>query len=415
MSGNGPLEGTRVVVFGSFIAGPFAGQLLADMGADVIKVEPPTGDPWRHQNPIALNESRVFLPLNRGVRSICLDLKSDKSRAALNKIIESADAVVSNTRPDTAAKLGIDYETLAPANPRLVYVEVTAYGPEGPRAGMPGFDLIMQGYSGAMASEGKLTDGHPEPVWSSSFIDFSTAFAAASAVMAGLLERVRTGKGQKATTSLLANALAMQCMKLVRIDEIPSPAQKWHDEERPRLEAEGATYPELLSHYQDTQRPLEYRCYYRAFRTKNGGLALGTLAVPARRRLLDYLGLKDPRIQDPSFDLASPEAEVVGRRLIGEIEARFAERTTAEWFRDLRAEDIPCEPVRFIEELVNDEQALANSYVIELKHDAGFTYRSSGPVVRFENGMPEMRPSPALGQHTAELLHEVGLSEADLG
>lgn len=415
MSGNGPLEGIRVVVFGSFIAGPFAGQLLADMGADVIKVEPPAGDPWRHQNPIAPNESRVFLPLNRGVRSICLDLKSAKARSALNKIIESADAVVSNTRPDTAARLGIDYESLAPANPRLVFIEITAYGPEGPRSGMPGFDLIMQGYSGAMASEGKLTNGHPEPVWSSSYIDFSTAYAAAGAVMAGLLERARTGRGQKATTSLLANALAMQCMRLVRINEIPSPVQKWHDEVRPRLEAEGATYPELQEQYQDLLRPLEYRCYYRAFRTKDGGLALGTLAFHARRRLLDYLGLKDPRMQDPSFDLASPEAEAIGRALIGQIEAKFAERTTAEWFRELRAEDIPCEPVRFIEELINDEQALANSYVIELTHDAGFTYRSSGPVVRFGSGMPEMRPAPALGQHTAEVLRDVGLTASDIG
>ena len=414
MSGNGPLEGIRVIAFGSFIAGPFAGQILADMGADVIKVEPPTGDPWRHQNPIATNESRVFLPLNRGVRSICLDLKSDKSRSALKKIIESADAVVSNTRTDTAAKLGIDYESLAPSNPRLVYVEVTAYGPSGPRAGMPGFDLIMQGYAGAMASEGKLIDGHPEPVWSSSFIDFSTAYAAAGAVMAGLLERARTGKGQKATTSLLANALAMQCMKLVRINDIPSPAQSWYDNERPQMEADGATYPELQRQYQELQRPLEYRCYYRAFRTKNGGLALGTLAVHARRRLLDYLGMKDPRMQDPSFDLASPEAEVIGRKLIVEIEMKFSERTTEEWFRDLRAEDIPCEPVRFIEELVDDEQALANSYVIELTHDAGFTYRTSGPIVRFENGMPEMRPSPMLGQHTVEVLRDVGLTEADI-
>lgn len=415
MTGNGPLEGIRVVEFGSFIAGPLAGQLLADMGADVIKVEPPAGDPWRLQNPVAPNESRVFLPLNRGVRSICLDLKSDQARAALNRIIESADAVVSNTRPDTAARLGIDYDTLAPANPRLVYVEVTAYGPEGPRAGMPGFDLIMQGYAGTMTSEGKLTDGHPEPVWSSSFIDFSTAYAAAGAVMAGLLERARTGKGQKATTSLLANALAMQCMRLVRINDIPSPAQKWYDEELPRREEEGATYPELIREYQELQRPLEYRCYYRAYRTSDGGLALGTLAVPARRRLLDYLGFKDPRIQDPSFDLASPESEAIGRRLIGEFETKFAERTTDEWFRDLRAEDIPCEPVRFIEELVNDEQALANNYVIELKHESGFTYRSSGPVVRFQTGMPEMRPSPTLGQHTAEVLRDVGLTEADLG
>lgn len=414
MSSKGPLQGTRIVVFGSFIAGPFAGQLLADMGADVIKVEPPTGDPWRHQNSVAENESRVFLPLNRGVRSICLDLKLDSARSALKKIIASADAVISNTRPDTAAKLGIDYDSLSPSNPRLIYVEITAYGPKGPRAGMPGFDLIMQGYAGAMANEGKLTNGHPEPVWSSSFIDFSTAYSAAGAVMAGLLERARTGKGQKATTSLLVNALAMQSMRLTRINEIPSPSQKWFEDELPALKESGATYPELQEEYQKRVRPLEYYCYYRAYRTKDGGLALGTLAVPARLRLLDCLGLKDPRFQDPDFDHASPEAEKIGRQLIAQMEERFVERTTDEWFTYLRDHDIPCEPVRFIEELVNDEQALANNYVIELTHSKGFTYRSSGPVVQFENGMPEMRPSPALGEHTEEVLREVGLSESDL-
>lgn len=414
MSGNGPLEGTRVVVFGSFVAGPMAGQILADMGADVIKVEPPTGDPWRHQNPVAENESRVFLPLNRGVRSICLDLKSPKDRDALGKIIAITDAVVSNTRPDTADKLGIDYETLSAHNPRLVYVEITAYGPKGPRASMPGFDLIVQGYAGAIANEGKLKNGQPEPVWASSFIDYSTGYSAAGAVMAGLIERGRTGKGQRATTSLLANALAMQCLRLVRINEIPSPTQTWFDEELPELKAKGVPYPELQEQYQGRVRPLEYYCYYRAYRTKDGGLALGTLAVHARLRLLDALGLKDPRFQDPSFDPSAPEAEAIGLELIEKMEEIFATRTTDDWFKYLRDRDIPCEPVRFIEELVNDEQALANSYVIELDHPAGFSYRSSGPIVQFENGMPEMRSSPALGQHTAEILREVGLTEADL-
>lgn len=408
MAGSGPLEGIRAVEFGSFIAGPFAGQLLADMGAEVIKIEPPSGDPWRNQNPFAPGESRVFLPLNRGVRSVCLDLKSAEGKEALHRIIESADAVISNNRPDTAEKLGIDYDSLSTINDQLIYVEITAYGPKGPRAGMPGFDLIVQGYAGAVASEGKLTNGHPDPVWSSSYIDFSTAFAAAGAVMAGIIERQRTGKGQKATTSLLANALAMQSMRLTRVNEHPSPVQRWHDDEKPQLEANGATYIDLQEKYQDLVRPLEYRCYYRGFRTKDGGIMLGTLAFPARRRLLDFLELKDPRIQDPSFDPLSPDAERIGRELIVKIENAFTARTTDEWFRDLRLRDIPCEPVRFIEELVEDEQALANSYVIELEHDSGVTYRTSGPVVQFGSGMPERKSSPSLGQHTVDTLMSVG-------
>jgi crotonobetainyl-CoA:carnitine CoA-transferase CaiB-like acyl-CoA transferase len=414
MAGRGPLEGITVVEFGSFIAGPFAGQLLADMGADVIKIEPLTGDPWRHQNPFAPGESRVFLPLNRGVRSVSVDLKSAGGQDVLTRIIAAADAVVSNNRPDTAEALGIDYDSLAPLNPGLVYVEITAYGPKGPRAGMPGFDLIMQGFAGAIASEGKLTGGHPEPVWSSSYIDFSTAYAATAAVMAGIIERHRTGKGQRATTSLFANALAMQCMRLTRINEHPTPVQKWYDDEYPRLQADGTAYPDLQERYQQMVRPLEYRCYYRAYRTKDGGLALGTLAFPARRRLLEFLGMQDPRVQDPGADSSSPELQELGRRLITEIENVFSTRTTAEWFKELRERDIPCEPVRFIEELVDDEQALANSYVIEVAHPAGVTYRTSGPVVRFDGGMPEIKPSPLLGQHTGEVLKSAGYSDADV-
>jgi len=118
MSMAGPLEGIRVLEFGSFVAGPWAGQLLADMGADVVKIEPPVGDPWRHATSFAKNESRVFIPLNRGTRSICLDLKQDSARAALRKLIESADGIISNNRSDTAKKLGIDYESVAKINPK---------------------------------------------------------------------------------------------------------------------------------------------------------------------------------------------------------------------------------------------------------------------------------------------------------
>ena len=165
MSMAGPLEGIRVLEFGSFVAGPWGGQLLSDMGADVIKIEPPKGDPWRHASSFAKNESRVFVPLNRGVRSICLDLKLESAQAALRKLIESADGMISNNRLDTAVKLGIDYASVSKINPRLVYVDITAYGSKGHMAEMPGFDLIVQGYTGAIASEGKITkNGQPEVV-----------------------------------------------------------------------------------------------------------------------------------------------------------------------------------------------------------------------------------------------------------
>ncbi len=245
----GPLAGIRVLGFGSFIAGPFAGQILADFGADVIKVEPIEGEPWRYQGPFMPGESRAFLPLNRGVRSVCLNLRMPAAKEALARLVKSADAVVSNHRTDTAAKLKIDYESLSAINPRLVYVEITGYGPKGPKSEEAGFDLIMQGFAGAIASEGKVSSGHgsvlgagqPDPVWSSSYIDFSTAYAAASAVMAGLIGRSRTGQGQKASTSLLINALNMQSMRVNTVGGFPSPAQKWFHERLPKLRLAGAS------------------------------------------------------------------------------------------------------------------------------------------------------------------------------
>ena len=407
----GPLAGFRVLEFGSFVAGPFAAQMLADLGADVIKVEPPTGDPWRSHMTFAPYESRVFIALNRGKRSICIDLKQPEGVEVCHALVKSADAVLSNNRPDTAAKLKFDHETLMSVNPSLVYCDITAYGSRGPKKDEPGFDLITQGYTGAMATEGKVVRGSPVPVRSSSFIDYSTGYAIVNAILAGLLARERTGKGQLARTSLLGNAIAMQSLSVIRIERALSAAQKWVDGERVEMLEQGASYAEQQAEYAKVSTARIYECYYRAYRTKDGAFALGTLAVPPRVRLLKFLGLSDPRIEDPDHDDSTPEAMALAEKIVERLEEAFAQRTTAEWIRELRARDIPCEPVRFAEEIVDDEQALVNDYVVEMEHPAGGPYRAAGPVVNFESGNPPLRPSPLLGQHSREVLEELGLEK----
>ncbi|MEK9676135.1 MAG: CoA transferase [Chloroflexota bacterium] len=406
---NGPLSGIRVVEFGSFVAGPWAGQLLADMGADVVKVEPPTGDPWRHATSFTKNESRVFIALNRGVRSICLDLKQDADQAVLKKLLETADGVISNNRKDTAEKLGIDYETISRINPRIVYVDITAYGPKGERADMPGFDLIVQGYTGAVASEGKIREGQPEVVWSSSFIDFSTGYAAANGIMAGIISRERTGKGQLVNTSLLGNAIGMQSLRVTNVDGKPAPALRWFEEQEQQLRESGASYEEVQDSYQQAVRPSVYRCYYRAYKTSNGGLTLGTLAVHARKRLIDLFGLEDPRVTDPNYDDSTPEAVARAENLVSDFERIFASNTTEHWFEELRSHDIPCEPIRYVEEMLTDKQVLANDYVLDLPHHTGDRVKTTGPVLTFSDGMPEMKSSPGLGEHTEEILSELDM------
>ena len=411
MSKSGPLAGIRVLEFGSFVAGPWAGQLLADMGADVIKIEPPAGDPWRHASPFAANESRVFVPLNRGVRSICLDLKLESTKPVLARLIESSDAIISNNRRDTALKLGIDYKTVSQINPKIIYVDITAYGSDGPRADMPGFDLIVQGYSGAIASEGKITsEGQPEVVWSSSFVDFATGYAAASGVMAGIISKGKTGSGQLVSTSLLGNAIAMQTLRIVDVKDKPAPARIWYENVYPTLVENGADYRQIQESYQQTVRPSAYHCYYRAYKTSDGGLALGTLAIHARIRLLNLFGLEDPRMTDYDYDDTTVEAVERSTQLVAEFERIFASNTTDHWFTELRAHDIPCEPIRFVEEMVEDEQALVNNYVIELDHHTGNKIRTSGPILHFQQGMPEERSSPSLGQHTEVVLSDIGYS-----
>ncbi len=346
--------------------------------------------------------------MNRGVRSICLDLKQEAARSVLKKLIESSDGMISNNRRDTAVKLGIDYDTVSKINQQLVYVDITAYGPEGPRADMPGFDLILQGYTGVVTNEGKITGGQPEVVRSSSYIDLSTGYAAANGILAGIIGRGRTGRGQLVTTSLLGNAIAMQTLFISDIEGAPSPARTWYNDVYPGLTGRGASFEEVHDSYQQQLRPLIYRCYYRAYRTLDGGLTLGTLAVHARKRLLDVFGLQDPRVTDPEYDDSTPEAKRLGEHLVAEFEEIFAGNTTGFWFKELRAHDIPCEPIRYVEEMIEDEQVLANKYVIELDHHTGHKIRTSGPVLRFEGGMPEEVSSPALGEHTDEVLADIG-------
>ena len=189
----GPLDGVKVVDFTEIIAGPLAGRLLADLGADVIKVEPPWGEPWRLTQRFTDTESRTFMTYNRGKRSLPLDLTKNGAAEILKRLIPKMDIALVNFRPDVAAKLGVDYETLSDINPRLIYCELTAYGREGPDADRPGYDMIVQAMTGMVASETKTLDGVPSWVWSSPLIDTSAGICMAWSVCAALYARERTG------------------------------------------------------------------------------------------------------------------------------------------------------------------------------------------------------------------------------
>ena len=216
----GALSGIKVLEFSEYIAGPFAGMLLSDLGADVIKIEPPGGEPWRHASPFIPNESRNFISLNRGKRSLPLDLKRPEAREIVYKLLEDTDVVLVNARPDVAARLGIDYDTLSAKRPGLVYCDNTAFGRTGPDRHRPGYDLIAQAVTGLMASEAKTEDGLPLRIQSTPVADFATGMAMAWGICAALYHRERTGRGQMVETTLLGTALAFQTMVFTQVEAI---------------------------------------------------------------------------------------------------------------------------------------------------------------------------------------------------
>ena len=208
---SGPLDGIRILEFTQIIAGPFGCMMLADQGAEVIKVEPPNGEPWRLFGQFMPGESRTFQELNRGKKSLVLDMSDARAQEVIHKLIPGVDVVVINYRPDVAGKLRIDYPTLSAIRPDLIYVDNTAFGRKGPLANQPGYDIVVQAISGLMAGDGKIgPDGKPEMI-NPAIADYGTGLAIAWAVTSALYHRERTGEGQMVETSLLRRRSRSRC------------------------------------------------------------------------------------------------------------------------------------------------------------------------------------------------------------
>jgi crotonobetainyl-CoA:carnitine CoA-transferase CaiB-like acyl-CoA transferase len=410
---SGPLAGIKVLEFSEIIAAPFGGMLLSDMGAEVTKVEPPSGDPWRGFQPLGLREGRGFISLNRGKRGIALDLNAAEGRQIAQELAARSDVVIVNYRPDVSAKLGIDYATLSRDNDRLIYCDNTAFGRRGPYAHRPGYDLIAQAVTGLMSVEGREDRGVPL-LNALPSADISTGIAIAWGICAALYARERTGKGQCISTTLMASALMIQGTRLMSIDATDGEQRETALEQVRRLRADGAPYKQQLEVISNV-RPVVGNIYYRCYRTSDGYVAVGVLSTPLRIKFLRATGMEDWRIgKKPSeVDPTDPAVKAFGAKLVEEAEALFKTNTTDDWLRIMDEHGVPAGPVRFTEELLDDQQALENNYIASFDHPFMGPVRMSGPMIQMsDTPLSVQGPSPTLSQHTDEVLRELGYDDA---
>lgn len=409
----GPLAGVRVLDLTQIIAGPFGCMMLADLGAEVVKVEPPGGETWRHAVEFAPGESKPFQAVNRGKLSICVKLDDPRGQQVIRRLVPAMDVVVANYRPDVPKKLGVDYESLSALRPDLIYVDNTAFGRRGPRANLPGYDIVAQAVTGLMAGEGKIAEkGHPLYIMSTALADFSTGLAIAWAVCAALYHRERTGEGQLVETSLLATALALQSGSVMEHPIADANFRAPARERRRKLQEQGASYPELLG---ARRNPGRGGIFYRAYCTKDGAVALGALSATLRAKARRALGSDFLGQEDPDYDPTSEEFRARARKAAEEVEERMLERTTAEWLEIFEREGVPAGPVQFPEDLSEDPQVVANELMVELEHEVSGPQKAVGPILRFSrSGAPPAKASPPLARDTEHYLRQAGYTTNEI-
>jgi crotonobetainyl-CoA:carnitine CoA-transferase CaiB-like acyl-CoA transferase len=378
------LSGYRVLDCSIAMAGPFAAQRLGDLGADVVKVEPVTGEWQRHVAAGGARGNRInvsFLSLNRNKRSLAVDLKSPDGKAVLLDLVKTADVFLQNYRPGVAARLGVDYETLAKINPRLVYVSMSGYGEDGPYRDRPGQDLILHGMSGAMLSAGRA-DEPPTPA-GQYLVDAITAYTAFEGVLAALLHRERTGEGQLVQVNMLDAIATIQMQELSVFTVAGKPQTR-------SAEPHAHVY---------------IRAPYGAFATSDGFIIV---AFPSLKKLGEVIG-------EPAFLAMDDETDSWTRRdeIFARTRDRLKTRTSAEWLEALRAADIWAGPVYGYADLVADPQVVHNGTFVTYDHPTEGRVTTPGFPIRFSRTPSTVaRGAPLAGEHTRELLEGLGYDAA---
>ena len=386
------LEGLRVVELGLWVAGPAAAGLLADWGADVVKLEAPAGDPMRWFFRLAtgskVERNPPFELDNRGKRSVAIDLRTDAGRAAAEKLIARADVFVSNLRPDALERVGLDPETLCARHPRLVYASITGYGRSGEDRDRPGYD-VGAFWARSGVADTLTVEGNAPPMIRGGFGDHVTALAAVSGILAALVERERTGKGRLVETSLLRTGMYCLGWDLniqLAFDKVRAPVART-DTETPLMNSYRAGDGKwfwLIGLEADRHFPGVTRAIERA-------------DVAADARFTDARARRHNRVE-----------------LIALLDEAFRKHPLAEWARRFDAEDVWWAPVQTPAEVVADPQARAAGAFADVSGAEGRIGEAIAGPVTFDGGKRTLGPVPTLGEHTRQVLAEIGVLPADI-
>jgi crotonobetainyl-CoA:carnitine CoA-transferase CaiB-like acyl-CoA transferase len=386
---SGPLDGLKVIDLSHIMAGPACSMLLADMGADVIKVEkiPGGDDAWRMVPPSVGEESAAYLIMNRNKRGIALNLKTAEGREVLLRLLKDADVLIENYRRGTMEKMGFGYETLRAANPKLIYCSISGFGRTGPYADRGGFDLVAQGMTGLMSITGEGPGGPPMKA-GAPVTDITAGILACVGVLAALHARAASGHGQMVDTSLYEAGIThtyWHSAICFATGHAPGPMGSAHPLNAP----------------------------YQAFPAADGWITVGAANQQNWLRLLD--ALEAPQLDgDPRF------ANNAGRMrnlsaLVDALTPLFKQRTVDEWLRRLEKSGVPAGPVLDIAQMHADPQAIAREMIVETTHPTAGKVKAIGLPVKFsETPGGVRRAAPVFGQHTQEVLHELGYSDEEI-
>ena len=382
----GALNGLRVLDLTQHLAGPYCAMLLADQGADVIRIEKPEkGDDARQMPPFVGGESAPFMLWNRNKRSVVLDLKTIEGKALLERLAQSADVLIENFRPGTMERLGLGYAELAARNPRLVYCAISGFGQSGPYSRRGGFDLMIQAMSGLMSVNGE-PDGAPLrlPI---AISDVAGGLMGAVGILSALVAREKSGRGQAVDVSLYDSAIALGVY------------------EAAYFFATGKNPPRLGQAHRGSSP-------YQVFRSKDGWITVGGATQELWLRLCRLLGCeelaRDERFSDNARRVANNAA------LVELLQVPLARETSAHWLAKLEAEGIPAGPVVTHAEVFADPQVRAREMVVEVEHPSAGRMATLGvPIKLSETPGKVRRPAPRLGEHTEEVLAELAREWAE--